>query len=96
MLSAATLAIAAPPLDDRVFAPSTRITGLLGPNPVNATCEVLLDLKTVNTTASQQQEPTSSQVASSVQTAMSLQIENLNSTAYGVRPPAYLSTSMLA
>ena len=97
ILSEAQLQVAAPPLDPKAFAPTGRTTGLLYPNPVNATCEVLMDLMTRNATASQTQQPTASQVASSVDTDLSLQIENLNSTAFEVGYYSLLSrTSAVA
>lgn len=77
-------ALVDPPLDPNAFAPTSRASGLLYPNPEQPTCEVLLNVKTLNTTGSQNQQPTSSPVATSVQSAISLQIENLNSTAFEV------------
>lgn len=83
--SVSTSPTSAPPLDPKLFEPTNRTTGLLNPNPVNPTCEVLLDIKTVNTTGPAQQQPSASQVASSVQSNISMQIANLNATEFEVR-----------
>lgn len=84
LVSAQAPPTAAPPMDPRIFAPTNRTTGLLYPNPDNPSCEVLLDIKTRNTTSPNVQEPTSSPVASSVLSDLSLQIQNLNLTAFEV------------
>lgn len=73
---------AASALSPEAFAPTSRVTGIILPNPDNTTCWVLIGVKQIGTTPSIQVEPTASPVASSVRSILSLQVESLNQTAY--------------
>jgi hypothetical protein len=81
---------AASALSPEAFAPTSRVTGIILPNPDNTTCWVLIGVKQIGTTPSIQVEPTASPVASSVRSILSLQVESLNQTAYVVMTlPSY-------
>lgn len=76
-----------PAIPPSYFGPSSAISPVLLPNPVNPTCQVLIFIKTLSTTNSSQQNPTAEQVASSVTTRVDYQCENLNSTDTPVSQP---------